>query len=57
MTRTFTRLQRVGFRLLGKSFRTFAHPPTAMVAVAEGRGMHTDYTYHGPVWRVVGFAR
>src|SRR5688572_25214225 len=35
-TRTFTRLQRAGFRLMGKSFRTFAHPPAALVAVAEG---------------------
>jgi hypothetical protein len=26
VTRTFTRLQRVGFRLMGKSFRIFAHP-------------------------------
>jgi hypothetical protein len=56
-TRTFTRLQRVGFRLMGKSFRTFAHPPAALVAVAEGRGMRTDYTHRGPVWRVVGLAR
>ena len=52
-----TRLENVGFRLRGKSFRTFAHPPAAMVAVAEGRGMHTEYSYRGPVWQVVGLAR
>ena len=57
VTRTFTRLQRVGFRLTGKSFQTFAHPPTAMVHVAEGRGMRTEYTHRGPVWQVVGLAR
>ena len=57
VTRTFTHLQRVGFRLMGKSFRTFAHPPAALVATAEGRGMRTDYTHRGPVWRVVGLAR
>jgi hypothetical protein len=57
VTRTFTRLQSVGFQLMGKSFRTFAHPPTAMVAVAERCGMHTDYTYRGPVWQIVGLAR
>ena len=57
VTRTFTRLENVGFRLMGRSFRTFAHPPAAMVAVAEGRGMHTEYTYRGPVWQVVGLAR
>jgi hypothetical protein len=57
VTRTFTRLQGLGFRLMGKSFRTFAHPPAALVAVAEGRGMRTDYTYRGPVWQIVGLAR
>ena len=56
-TRTLTRLENVGFRLRGKSFRTFAHPPAPMVAVAEGRGMHTEYSYRGPVWQVVGLAR
>jgi magnesium-protoporphyrin O-methyltransferase len=55
--RTLVRLQNVGFRLIGKSFRTFAHPPAALIAVAEGRDMHTDYTYRGPVWQVVGLAR
>jgi len=54
---TFTHLQNVSFRLVGKSFRTFAHPPAAMVAVAEVRGMHTEYSYRGPVWQVVGLAR
>ena len=57
VTRTLTRLENVGFRLRGKSFRTFAHPPAPMVAVAEGRGMHTEYSYRGPVWQVVGLAR
>jgi 2-polyprenyl-3-methyl-5-hydroxy-6-metoxy-1,4-benzoquinol methylase len=54
---TFTRLQSFGFRLIGKSFRTFAHPPAAMVAVPEVRGMHAEYTHRGPVWQVVGLAR
>jgi DNA-binding transcriptional LysR family regulator len=57
VTRTFTRLQGLGFQLMGKSFRTFAHPPAALIAVAEGRGMRTDYTYWGPVWQIVGLAR
>jgi 2-polyprenyl-3-methyl-5-hydroxy-6-metoxy-1,4-benzoquinol methylase len=57
MSWTFTRLQNLSFQLVGKSFQTFAHPPAAMVAVAEGRGMHTDYTHHGPVWPVVGLTR
>jgi magnesium-protoporphyrin O-methyltransferase len=57
VTRTLTRLQNIGFRLLGKSFRTFAHPPAALVAAAEGRGMRTDFTHRGLVWQIVGLAR
>src|SRR5215213_1123008 len=57
VSRTSTRLENVAFRLRGKAFRTFAHPPAAMVAVAEGRGMRADYTYRGRVWQVVGLAR
>src|SRR5215216_5127139 len=57
MSRTSSRLENVAFRLRGKAFRTFAHPPAAMVAVAEGRGMRADYTYRGRVWQVVGLAR
>ena len=57
VTRTFTRLQRVGFRLMGKSFQLFAPPPAALVAVPEGRRMGTDYTHRGPVWQIVGLAR
>jgi 2-polyprenyl-3-methyl-5-hydroxy-6-metoxy-1,4-benzoquinol methylase len=54
---TFTRLQNISFRLVGKSFRTFAHPPAALLAVPEGRGMRTDYTHRGPVWQIVGLER
>jgi 2-polyprenyl-3-methyl-5-hydroxy-6-metoxy-1,4-benzoquinol methylase len=57
VTWTFTRLQRVGFRLMGKSFQLFAHPPAALVAIAEGRGMRTDYTHRGPFWQIVGLTR
>jgi hypothetical protein len=42
---------------MGKSFRTFTHPPAAMVAVAEERGMRAEYTHRGRVWQVVGLAR
>jgi magnesium-protoporphyrin O-methyltransferase len=57
VSRTLTQLENLSFRVTGKSFRTFTHPPAAMVAVAEGRGMRTEYTYRGPVWQVVGLAR
>ena len=49
--------QNTMFRLMGKSFRTFVHPPEAMVAVAESRGLHHEYAQHGPIWQVVGLTR
>ena len=57
VSRTATGLENALFRIRGQSFRTFTHPPEAMVAVAEGRGMRTDYNYRGRVWQVVGLAR
>lgn len=49
--------QNATFRLMGKSFRTFTHPPVAMVGVAESRGLRREYTHPGPVWQVVGLTR
>lgn len=49
--------QNATFRLMGKSFRTFTHPPEAMVAVAETRGLRREYTHHGPAWQVAGLTR
>jgi 16S rRNA G966 N2-methylase RsmD len=57
VSRALMAAQNLTFRLLGKSFRTYTHPPAAMVAVAERSGMRTRYTYHGPVWQVVGLSR
>jgi 2-polyprenyl-3-methyl-5-hydroxy-6-metoxy-1,4-benzoquinol methylase len=57
VSRAFTAAQNMTFRLLGKSFQTFTHPPAAMVSVAERSGMRTDYVHRGPVWQVVGLTR
>jgi len=55
--RAVVRLQNLAFRLQGMQFRTFAHPPTAMVDVLERRGLHPAYGHRGVVWRVVGLER
>lgn len=57
VVRMLTALENTWLRLTRKSFRTFAHPPEAMVAVAEARGLRTDYTHHGMAWHVVGLVR
>lgn len=57
VSRALIAVQNGGFRVARKSFRTFVHPPKAMVAVAEGRGLRTDYTHHGMAWHIVGLVR
>jgi len=40
-----------------KEFRTFAHPPSAMLAVLERSGMRPTLEQHGAVWQVAGLER
>jgi magnesium-protoporphyrin O-methyltransferase len=49
--------QNLAFRLLGKEFRTFAHPPPAMLAVLEKRGLRPTFAHHALVWQVAGLER
>src|SRR3954454_7415672 len=49
--------QNLGFRLTGNEFRTFAHPPAAMVAVLEAEGLRCTYTRGGLPWRLAGLQR
>lgn len=57
VSRSLSGLQHVAFRLTGRSFRTYTHPPAAMVAVVEGRGMRTGFTRRGALWQIVGLER
>lgn len=44
-------------RLRHNDFRTFVHPPRAMLAVVEGQGLALRYQRRGVSWTVVGFER
>jgi hypothetical protein len=44
-------------RLQGSEFRIFAHPPAAMMAVLEQRGLRRTYARHGLPWQVAGHER
>jgi len=57
VSRILIRAQNVLFRLAGKEFRTFAHPPSRMHAVVEQHGFRRVYTHHPVVWQVAGFDR
>jgi 2-polyprenyl-3-methyl-5-hydroxy-6-metoxy-1,4-benzoquinol methylase len=45
------------FRLGGRTFRTFAHPPEAMLAVLTDAGLRPAYRHDGRLWQVVGLER
>lgn len=49
--------QNLIFRLLRKEFRTFVHPPSAMLAVLGGQGFRRTFAHHGLVWQVAGLER
>jgi 2-polyprenyl-3-methyl-5-hydroxy-6-metoxy-1,4-benzoquinol methylase len=57
ISRALVTTQNALFRLTGRSFRTFAHPPQAMLEVLSRRGLRTAYRHAGPVWQVAGLQR
>lgn len=45
------------YRLLRREFRSFTHPPAAMLAVLGERGLRRTFAHHAPVWQVAGLER
>jgi magnesium-protoporphyrin O-methyltransferase len=41
----------------GRQFRTFAHPPAAMLAVLSEHGLHAAVAHRGAVWQVAHATR
>ena len=50
-------VQNAIFRLIGKSFRAFTHPPEAMLAVLEDHGLQVSSRQRARWWHVVGLER
>jgi 2-polyprenyl-3-methyl-5-hydroxy-6-metoxy-1,4-benzoquinol methylase len=57
ISRLVVAAQNLSFKLLRREFRTFAHPPAAMLAVLTKRGLRPTFDHHGLVWQVAGFER
>ena len=55
--RTIAAAQNIAFRLLGKEFRAFVHPPDAMLAVLERHGLRPTLIHRGVPFRVAGLER
>lgn len=49
--------QNLFFRLRASEFRTFAHPPAAMLAILDDHGLRRTFRRHGWVWRAAGLER
>jgi magnesium-protoporphyrin O-methyltransferase len=57
LARGATWLENLPRRLGRRSFRTFVHPPAAMLAVLAGTGLSPGYVHDGWPWCVVGLER
>jgi hypothetical protein len=57
LSRAFVAGQNLAFRLAGRDFRTFVHPPAAMLAVLAEHGLRPIAAYRGPVWQVAAVTR
>jgi 2-polyprenyl-3-methyl-5-hydroxy-6-metoxy-1,4-benzoquinol methylase len=57
MSRAWVAGANLVFRLLRREYRTFVHPPAAMLTVLEDRGLRAAFTSRRLVWQVAGLER
>jgi 16S rRNA G966 N2-methylase RsmD len=57
VSRAVVATQNLLFRLAGRGFRTFAHPPAAMLGVLAEHGLQLRAAHRGRVWQVAAVSR
>ena len=57
ISRAILATQNLGFRIMRREFRIFAHPPPAMLAVLERHGLRPVFAHRGIPWQVAGLER
>jgi magnesium-protoporphyrin O-methyltransferase len=57
VSRAFIAAENLAFRARRMEFRTFAHPPGAMLGVLERHGLRHTYSHRGFPWLVAGLER
>jgi magnesium-protoporphyrin O-methyltransferase len=57
VSRLFVAAENLAFRARRMEFRTFTHPPEAMLGVLHAQGLGTAYDEGRLVWQVTGLAR
>jgi magnesium-protoporphyrin O-methyltransferase len=57
VSRLFIAAENLALRLLRKQYRSYAHPPPAMLGVLGERGLRRTFAHHTHVWQVAGLER
>jgi hypothetical protein len=57
LSRLVVTVENLVFRLLRKEYRSFTHPPSAMLGVLAERGLRRTFEHHTLVWQVAGLER
>jgi magnesium-protoporphyrin O-methyltransferase len=57
LSRLIVTVENVVFRLLRKEYRSFTHPPAAMLGVLAESGLRRTFEHHTLVWQVAGLER
>ena len=57
VSRLFVTVENLVFRVLRKEYRSFTHPPSAMLGVLAERGLRRTFEHHALVWQVAGLER
>lgn len=55
--RAFVGLTNLMMRLRGREYRAFVHPPEAMLAVLQSRGLRQTFAHRGLTWQIAGLER
>jgi len=57
VSRALVGAENAAFRLMRREFRTFAHPPAAMLGVLREHGLEARFAHEGFAWQVSGLER
>jgi magnesium-protoporphyrin O-methyltransferase len=57
ISRAIFTVQNAWFRISGSPFRTFAHPPPAMLETLERAGLRRVFLHRGRAWQAAGLER
>jgi hypothetical protein len=57
LSRLIVRAENLVFKLMRKEYRSFTHPPAAMLGVLAERGLRRTFAHHTLVWQIAGLER